>query len=816
MKERMDKELKQKRVRKKKEQLDFVWLHVLPKDLWLKVRRGETVWEALQPTDVEIGGDCGGLGKCGKCKVKILSPVGIPPIRERDLLTEDELDQGIRLACRTGLKRDLVVSTEEADSDQDYVQILTTSHTHGGRHLPVHYFEPLVEKRLVTVSGGIQVDGLADLERLRLAMGPAYQKLKSTLNCLQTLPEALRETGYDGVAVLHEDFLLAWQDRAEMFHQYGIVFDLGTSTLVGKLINLVDGVEVAVASCLNSQSRYGTNVISRLQYVRNHPRGVENLHRILIKNLNQLCAHLLETAGVKAEDVFVAVAAGNTAMQHLLLKLNASWIAEAPFTPVVTDGMAVRASETGLMLHPDAVLHVMPAKSGYIGGDLLGVILASGASEQEEEIVLGLDLGTNGEIFLGNGSRMMTCSVAAGPALEGARISDGMIAKAGAIQSVSFEGGDLHYLVVGNIKPKGLCGSGLVELVAVLLELGIIDHEGLIRRPRNKVARKLRSRVVRRGGVNDFLVCSADESFHGKPIYLRQRDVRELQLAKAAVAAGIRTLIEEMGVEIDDISQVYLAGALGNYVNRHSAMRIGLLPRFDPDKLVLLGNAAGTGASMVILSREYWQMAKALAVSIEHVELSWRTDFDDHFVANMDFPKDNALHLHNNEALNHIVSEVSVGEVMTTHYPTIRTTATVLEMNNLLRDTGRHGFPVLDENGRLFGVATIADLSRALEKGGNDLRVGEIATQELFVAFPDQLLDEVLGATREDYGRIPVVERDDMRCLVGVLRRQDIMKAYRLALKKATARENGCNEIPESDNDNWSEALNGARQGNGN
>jgi uncharacterized 2Fe-2S/4Fe-4S cluster protein (DUF4445 family) len=403
----------------------------------------------------------------------------------------------------------------------------------------------------------------------------------------------------------------------------------------------VDGSEVAVASCLNSQSKHGTNVISRLQYIRERPHGLETLHNLLIRDLNQITTRLLRTGGLNPNDIFVAVAAGNTTMQHFLLALNPSGIAEAPFSPVLTDGLIVKAADVGLTLHPEALLYVMPAKSGYIGGDLIGDILASGAWEQDDEMILGLDLGTNSEIFLGNRKRLMTCSAAAGPALEGARISNGMIAKAGAIEGLSFEDGDLHYNVVGNIKPKGICGSGLVELVAMLLQSGIIDYEGLIRPPQGRAAAGLSSRIVKRSGVYNFLVASAQESYDHRPIYLTQKDVRELQLAKGAIAAGTRTLIDEMGIGTDDIHRVYLAGALGNYVSPHSAIRIGLFPKLDPEIVTSLGNAASTGASVVLLSKSYWRMANELADFIEHVELSSRPDFNQYFVEQMDFPKEN-------------------------------------------------------------------------------------------------------------------------------------------------------------------------------
>lgn len=617
----------------------YVWLNVLPDDIWVKVRPGKTIWEALYNTNIDLEGECGGLGKCGKCKVRVLSTgVGRPSVEEERLLSREELDQGVRLACRTPVNEDMVIATAEAEVKEEYFQILTTSHDSAASHRPPLRLKPLVEKRGVAFSSDLQYEWLSDLDRIRIEMGPEHRDLKATLGCLLTLHDMLIQTNYSGTAVFHYNTLLAWQPREGIDLQYGLVFDIGTSTVVGKLINMQNGTEVAVASCLNSQYKYGPDVISRLNYIMENPKGLARLHNLILRDLNRITRSLLKTARATPEEIFVAVGAGNSTMQHIMLGLDPSGIAQAPFAPILTDGLVVKAEDVGLELHPEALFYAMPIKSGYIGGDLISVILASGAAEQDEEIILGMDLGTNGEMLLGNRKRLMTCSTAAGPALEGARISGGMIASAGAIEGVSLEEGCLRYKVIGNVSPRGICGSGLVELIAVLMNAGIINPEGLIQRSRKKAARDLNHRVTRYRGVNRFLIASADEGGDGKPIYLTQKDVRELQLAKAAIAAGIHTLMDQMGVEPADIGRVYFAGALGNYVDPERAMDIGLIPRFPTDTVTSLGNAASTGAIMVLLNEEYWNMANELANSIEHIELSSRLDFNQHFVDNMDFP----------------------------------------------------------------------------------------------------------------------------------------------------------------------------------
>lgn len=612
-----------------------VWLNVLPDDLWIKVRRGKTIWEALEKSEVQLDGDCGGLGKCGKCKVKVLSFIGPPSEEATDLLTQEEIKEGVRLACRNKIKKDLVIYLGEPEPDQEFFQILKTGYR------PPLQLDPLIDKRLVTIPPELQREELSELDRIKRAMGPEGRNLDASLHCLRTLPGIFKKTEYHGAVVLHENNLLAWQDWESVGRRYGLVFDLGTSTLVGKLISLLDGHEVAAISHLNSQIRHGTNVISRLQFIKDNKDGLQRLHDLLLKNLNDITERLLEVGELRPEEIFIAAAAGNTTMQHILLSLDPSGIAEAPFSPVITKGIVVKAEEVGLKFHPEALLYVMPAKSGYIGGDLISVILASDAAEQDSEMVLGLDLGTNGEIFLGNRKRLLTCSTAAGPALEGAKISYGVIAKVGAIEGVRMAGDEIRYQIIGNVKPKGICGSGLVDLVAVLLHCGIIDHEGLIQPTNNGELASLNSRLVERSGVFDFLIASSEESHNGHPIYLTQKDVRELQLAKGAIAAGIQSLLNEMNIGVDDIHHVHLAGALGNYINPFSAMRIGLIPAVNPDIIRSIGNAASTGASMVLLARNSWHMAELLADFIDHIELSHRADFNQHFIEHMDFPQAN-------------------------------------------------------------------------------------------------------------------------------------------------------------------------------
>ncbi|HAY38530.1 MAG TPA: hypothetical protein DCY53_03810, partial [Desulfobacteraceae bacterium] len=328
MKKELNKRKLSKKIIKKK-----VWLNVLPGDIWIKVQRGKTVWNALQNTEIELDGDCGGLGKCGKCKIRVITPLGRPSKETLELLEPKELEQGVRLACRTKILKNLAIYTEELNGETEFFQILK----HG--HMPPVELDPLVERRLVTIPPPSLENSLSDVHRIRDELSPEFQDLKTTYRCLSNLYKNLRTTNFDGAAVIHNNCLLEWQSRESIGGVFGLIFDLGTSTLVGKLVNLLEGQEVAVISRFNSQRKYGSDVISRIQYIKGHPKHLVHLQKLLVSDLNLITKRLVESFKLKLKDIMVAVAAGNTTMQHFMLSLDPSGIAEAPFTPLITEGM---------------------------------------------------------------------------------------------------------------------------------------------------------------------------------------------------------------------------------------------------------------------------------------------------------------------------------------------------------------------------------------------------------------------------------------------------------------------------------------------
>jgi len=329
---------------------------------------------------------------------------------------------------------------------------------------------------------------------------------------------------------------------------------------------------------------------------------------------------------------------GNTTMHHLFLGVSPAALARSPYVPVAIQGLCLKAEELGISIYPDAQVCILPNIAGWVGADTVGVILATDL-HNHEDIALAIDIGTNGEMALGSRQRLLTCSTAAGPAFEGAHLSCGMRAADGAIDVVRIDG-DVYWHTIGASAPRGLCGSGLVDLVAAMLDQGIIDDTGMMQNGETLYANgrpKLGERIRQNGRQRDFLLVESEEGAGGRPVIVTQRDVRELQLAKGAIRAGIEILMKELGIGPQDVKRVYLAGAFGNYIKPESALRIGLIPHFPNAEIVPVGNAAGSGAKMALVSRSARREASRILEHVEYLELSGRPDFQDEFAQAMVF-----------------------------------------------------------------------------------------------------------------------------------------------------------------------------------
>jgi uncharacterized 2Fe-2S/4Fe-4S cluster protein (DUF4445 family) len=458
------------------------------------------------------------------------------------------------------------------------------------------------------------------------------------LDLVRRLPAVLREQGHRLTAVLDGDRLLTVQPGDTTNSLFGAAIDIGTTTVVAKLVNLLTGDVTAVASAINPQQSYGADVISRVQHTIHDAQGLSRLHRLIVDQINFLLGSLCEKAGISAEQIFKCTVAGNTVMQHLALEIPPRRLVFSPYTPAFQGPAMVQAKELGVALNPAGVLYFLPNLACFVGSDITSV-LTTLELENCDELQLVVDIGTNGEIVLGSRRRLLCCSSPAGPAWEGATIAWGMRAARGAIERVDLVDGDLTFRTVGNTSPVGICGSGLMDLAALLLRSELLAPSGKLASPTDAsphLPEPLRKRIVAdQDGIPVIRLAQADDQ---NWIELTQRDVRELQLAKGAVAAGVRVLMKELGAAASDIAKVYIAGAFGNHIRGQDAVETGLLPAVPVERIHFIGNAAVAGAEAILCSREARLKAERLAGRVEYIEVAGRSDFQDIFAEALLFP----------------------------------------------------------------------------------------------------------------------------------------------------------------------------------
>ncbi len=592
-----------------------------------------TLFEAAARIGLVLNTPCGGNGTCGRCRVRILQGSCPPSAAGRELLSESEIEHGVRLACQAQVQDDCMVEVPDETLFESSTRILVATDE---QKLTIR---PCLSKHYLKMESPRNGDDLADASRLEKALD---RSLHISLPVLQQLPERLRQCQFQGTAVLYGNRLLDFEPDDTRDTAYGIAFDLGTTTVVGSLMNLNDGREAAVATAMNPQIRYGDDVVSRIHKIRNQPEALAEMHQSICAELNKIIKTLLNQAGVEKTSVYELAVAGNTAMQQIFAGISPAALGEIPFSATCQKGILSKAVDFDLNVHPQAPLYVFPQIGGFVGGDTVaGIMAALMHTERRKQILV--DIGTNGEIVVAVNGRLLATSTAAGPAFEGARIDHGMRAAEGAIEKVVAANGEIEYNVIGNTAPLGLCGSGLIDGVAELLRLGIIDSTGRILRSgevSSSIPREIRECLIERKDEQvDFRIAGSEESGNGKDILLTQKDVRELQLATAAIRAGIKMLMKYAGIEIEQIDEIMLAGAFGNFIRRRNARRIGLLPQVDTRKVNFIGNAASMGAKLVLLSSELRRLAEQMAVRTEHIELSSDPEFQTEFAEAMIFPE---------------------------------------------------------------------------------------------------------------------------------------------------------------------------------
>ena len=499
---------------------------------------------------------------------------------------------------------------------------------------------PAVQKRYLELAEPNLADQASDLERVLAQLDDLEPRAE--LSVLKTLGRTLREADYKVTAVVVDDVLIAVEPGDTTARRFGIAFDLGTTTVVATLLDLSTGTPAGVESTLNTQQPFGADVITRISATMMDPGNLDKLQNLARETLAELAQAVCAQGGVEPHEVYEVAVAGNATMTHLVLGIDPEPLGMAPFIMATRLYPEVLAADLGLggIVHPRARAVVFPAFGAYVGGDITAGLLASGM-DRDARVRLFVDIGTNCEIVLGNRDWLLATAAPAGPAFEGAAIRCGMRAADGAIEVVTMTPDELTLKVIGDAEPQGLCGSGLVDAVTGLVKVGLLDSSGrfIPEEQAAVIAPGLAGRLTTIGKERVFVLhWRGPEEDPAESIYLSQRDVRELQFAKAAIATGWQILLEEAGLEAADVKQVLLAGSFGSYLSPASAIRIGLVPKVPVMRVVSAGNVAGEGAKMALLSLRERAGGLALLEEVRYVELSDRADFNDRFIEQLPFP----------------------------------------------------------------------------------------------------------------------------------------------------------------------------------
>lgn len=594
-----------------------------------EIEEGRDVLSLASENGINIPSICNGDKLCGKCIIKIMEGDVAPTHVETKFFSDTEIKEGLRLACKTKVKDNLSVWVLN-ESEVETIKVLTT-----GLETAVS-IENDVEKIDIPYTKPSLENLKSYMDSLKDNLPDNYKGVNTNYSLLKTAANLLENSNGQVTAVIKKERLLNIESSG--IKSYGLAFDIGTTTIVGLLVDLETGKTVKVASRTNPQVANGADVITRINYTINEDSGLLKLQKLVISAINEIINEICLNMNFDSRNIYSLTLAGNAVMNHLLLGVDPKSMAFAPYVPVFKEAVTVKAKELNLNINQDADVYILPNISGFVGGDIVALILAHQLLHTDK-ITLGIDIGTNGEIVLGSEKRLLCCATAAGPAFEGGHITFGMRAANGAIDSVSVEDNKLLYHVVGNVNPKGICGTGLIDLVAELLEVGVIDETGRIisKDELEGNGKHFEHRVRENGSQNEFVIVFKEEINNGNDIVLKQQDVRELQLAKGAIAAGYSVLLTDLGLTESDIDEVLVAGAFGSYIKKESALKIGLLPKISIDKVKSIGNSSSIGAKHYLVSSAKRKESEEIINKTEYVELCLRSEFQDKFMEAMIF-----------------------------------------------------------------------------------------------------------------------------------------------------------------------------------
>ena len=610
------------------------------------------IYDLLSELSVPIRSICGGSGTCGKCRVLIQSGKEyfiLPTSAEKEFIDQSDLDYGWRLACQARIDTSKLHLLEKTESSKFRIflpnellledfKILT-----GGLNKGINIF-PAIKKYYLKVDKPSLEDPQADFERIIEELKDTSKdfsknaQLDIQFDLLKDLPNILRESKNEiTIVVRNNKTIIACEPGNTVEDNFGIAYDIGTTTVVGYLINLNNGRIYAVASNLNSQTAYGEDVITRLTFIKNNKENLNILNSAVVNDLNEIQNIICLKANVDPSQVYEVSIVGNSVMHHIVLGLDPTNIGLSPFVPVIQRGLNVPTKSLNLNISKYGVAYIAPVISGFVGADTIGVILSS-KIYNEKDLTLAIDIGTNGEIIIGNRKVLAVGSCAAGSALEGAHISNGMRAAAGAIDSLKInqETLDVNFSTIKDKKPMGICGSGLVDAVAEMLKSKILTRSGNF----NKELIN-QERIIKNDKAFEFIIAKKDETSLGKEITITQNDIRQIQMAKAAFYSGTRLILKSLGNSKLKIKQIFLAGAFGNYINSANAKFIGMIPDIAGENIHQIGNAAGVGAQHCLLNVELRNKAEQMLKKAKYIEIAVKEEFQKEYAEAMYFPHHN-------------------------------------------------------------------------------------------------------------------------------------------------------------------------------
>ncbi|MFW6052572.1 MAG: ASKHA domain-containing protein [Desulfosalsimonas sp.] len=619
----------------------------LPHEKQITVDEGETLLRAAMDAGVHINASCGGEGVCGKCRVLIEDGEVEEGVSEK--LSKEDVEKGYRLACLSKIKSDLTVRVPtESSIDAKLLNLQATPRkTARIKQLNLEdlkekgLFVPPVEKVCVELPPPDGADNEADVTRLVSSLQRDHNehRLEFDLSVVRKIPDTIREADFKVTANIARPVREDGKNRVINIHagdttdrNYAIAVDIGTTTVYGQVIDLISGEVLAQYGDFNAQLSYGEDIISRIVYAEKKG-GLERLNSLVISTINKVISKIVKKSAVDTDEISTITFSGNTTMTQLFLNVNPRYIRRSPYVPAANIYPPFKAVEIGLELPGHVTALVYPQVSSYVGGDIVAGVMGSGMY-QDEEVTLYMDIGTNAEVVIGNKDWMVCAACSAGPAFEGGDITMGMRAAEGAIEDVSIDPISLEPMNVtmGNVRPKGICGSGLITTVAVMFEMGIIDNRGKFNRDLDT------PRIREADGVYEYVLVWRDVAGVDRDVVLTEIDIDNLIRAKGAIYSGCMTLLSEVGLSIHDLDRIIMAGGFGSYIDLEKTMAIGLLPEIDAEKVTFIGNGSLMGARMSALTNSIRRDVVATLKKMTNFELSETKSFMDNYVAALFLP----------------------------------------------------------------------------------------------------------------------------------------------------------------------------------